>query len=83
MVCQVRLAGPDIFRNLEANDVPYEITSEGLAQAIISDARLVARAKQDNTPVVLIVTTKSFAAFDGLPVASWASARPKDVKADK
>jgi phosphonopyruvate decarboxylase len=80
---QHNLIGPRIFKNLEANDIPYEIIPEGLTQARISVAGLVARAKQDNTPVALIVPTKSFTAYKGPAAPSWASALPKESRTDK
>lgn len=79
---QHNLIGPSILKNLEANDIPYEILPKGLAQARIAVARLVARARQENTPVVLIVPSKSYTAYKGTLAAGWASAPPKDSKTE-
>ncbi|KAB8223428.1 thiamine diphosphate-binding protein [Aspergillus novoparasiticus] len=80
---QHNLIGPNILKNLEANNISYEILPEGLSQARSSVGRLVARAKQDNTPVALLVRAKSFAAYTGPVVARWASAAPTQTQTVK
>ncbi|KAB8263709.1 hypothetical protein BDV32DRAFT_146524 [Aspergillus pseudonomiae] len=51
---QHNLIGPNILNNIEANNIPYQILPGGLSRAQSSVGRLVARAKQDNTPVLLL-----------------------------
>ncbi|EED17631.1 phosphonopyruvate decarboxylase, putative [Talaromyces stipitatus ATCC 10500] len=77
---QHNLIGPGIVRNLEANDIPYEVIPKGLAQARIAVARLFARAKKDNTPVALIVPANYFAAYEDPLWVSWTTAPPNESK---
>jgi phosphonopyruvate decarboxylase len=57
---QHALIGPRILDNLRANDFPYEEIPDTLSGAKEAVARLVAKSMQDNTPVALIVPTKTF-----------------------
>ena len=57
---QHALIGPRIPDNLRANDFPYEEIPDTLSGAKEAVARLVAKSMQDNTPVALIVPTKTF-----------------------
>src|SRR6202034_670359 len=57
---QHALIGPRILDNLRANDFPCEEIPDTLSGAKEAVARLVAKSMQDNTPVALIVPTKTF-----------------------
>jgi phosphonopyruvate decarboxylase len=57
---QHALIGPRILDNLRANDFPYEEIPDTLSGAKEAVTRLVAKSMQDNTPVALIVPTKTF-----------------------
>lgn len=74
---QHNLIGPSILKNLEANDIPYEIIPDSLTEATAAVARLVTKAKQNKTPVALIIPTNTFAKYKGRPAVGQTSAPQK------
>jgi phosphonopyruvate decarboxylase len=60
---QHALIGPRILDDLRANDFPYEEIPDTISGAKEAIARLVAKSIQDNTPVALIVPTKTFSEY--------------------
>ena len=57
---QHALVGPRTLDNLRTNDFPYEEIPDTLSGAKKAVARLIAKSMQNNTPVALIVPSKTF-----------------------
>lgn len=60
---QHALVGSRLLDNLKANDFPYEEIPDTLSGAKEAIARLIAKSKQDKTPVALIVPSKTFLGY--------------------